>query len=68
MRDATTVVLLWAAFVCQISAETYQPRWKPTGDSEFEVGTQLRPWTILDEGWDTIFENMRMAGVNNVYL
>ena len=58
--------LLLLASVCQ--AVDWQPQWKPTGNSEFEVCTQLRPWTIMDEGWETIFENVRMAGVNNIYL
>lgn len=51
-----------------ILAQGYQPLWLPTGDSEFEVGTQLRPWTIADEGMETIFENFSMAGVNSVYF
>jgi len=45
------------------------PQWKPGADSTFEVGTQLRPWTIRDEGMDYILDNCRsMAGVNNIYL
>ena len=63
-------LLLAITLICAFCVQTdaHQPQWKPTADSAFEVGTQLRPWTILDEGWDTIFENMKMAGVNNVYL
>jgi len=49
-------------------AGAYQPQWRPDVSSEFEVCTQLRPWTIMDEGWETIFENAAMAGVNNIYL
>jgi len=30
-------------------------QWKPDGTSEFEVGTQIRAWTIQDEGMDRIF-------------
>ena len=48
--------------------QDYQPVWKPDSSSAFEVGTQLRPWTIADEGMETIFENFSMAGVNAVYF
>lgn len=58
---------LLLASVCQ--AVVWQPRWKPTGDYEFEVGTQIRAWTIQDEGMDYILDNMQsMAGVNNLYM
>ena len=50
-------------------AQDGKPVWKPDAASKFEVGTQLRPWTIHDEGMDTILENIQsMAGVNNIYL
>ncbi len=50
-------------------AEDWKPVWRPDASSEFEVGTQLRPWTIRDEGMDTILDNVQsMAGVNNIYL
>ncbi len=62
-----TTACLWFS-AAPISAQDSRPVWKPGADSPFEVTTQLRPWTIRDEGWDTIFENMAMAGVNNVYL
>lgn len=72
MKNAVTIsaaVLLFATFVCQATADTYEPQWKPGADSPFEVGTQLRPWTIRDEGMDTILDNCQsMAGVNNIYL
>lgn len=43
--------------------------WKPGASSEFEVGTQIRPWTIADEGMTYILDNMQsMIGVNNLYL
>jgi DNA-binding beta-propeller fold protein YncE len=43
--------------------------WKPDSTSEFEVGTQIRPWTIHDEGMTYILDNMQsMAGVNNLYI
>jgi hypothetical protein len=33
------------------------------------VGTQIRPWTIHDEGMGYILDNLQsMAGVNNLYL
>ncbi len=43
--------------------------WKPHSTSVFEVGSQIRPWTIHDEGMGYILDNMQsMAGVNNLYL
>ena len=33
------------------------------------MGTQIRAWTIKDEGMDTILDNMQsMCGVNNLYM
>ena len=49
MRNVVVIsaaLLLSDAFVCQATADEYEPQWKPGADSEFEVGTQLRPWTI----------------------
>ncbi len=52
-----------------LTAQDYQPFWKPDVTSPFEVSTQLRPWDIAGEGLDTIFENCRsMAGINSFYL
>lgn len=69
-----TKVLL-PAMVCVLAvggsaiAQDWAPVWKPNATSVFEVGTQLRPWTIRDEGIDTILDNCQsMAGVNNIYL
>jgi len=43
--------------------------WKPDSTSIFEVGTQIRAWTIKDEGMSAILDNMQsMAGINNVYM
>jgi len=43
--------------------------WKPDHTSEFEVGTQIRAWTIKDEGMDHILDNMQqMCGINNLYM
>lgn len=43
--------------------------WKPDSTSTFEVGTQIRAWTIRDEGMSTVLDNMQsMAGINNVYM
>lgn len=43
--------------------------WSPGAGSAFEVGTQLRPWTINDEGMDAILDVVQsMAGVNNIYM
>jgi len=36
-----------------------KPVWKPDSTSEFEVGTQIRAWTIKDEGMATILDNMQ---------
>ena len=50
-------------------AEDWKPVWKPDSTSAFEVGTQLRPWTIRDEGIDAILDNCQsMAAINNIYL
>jgi hypothetical protein len=46
-----------------------KPVWKPDASSEFEVGTQIRAWTIRDEGMAYILDNMQsMAGVNSLYM
>jgi len=65
----TSAAVLSAALVLPAAADSHEPHWQPGADSPFEVGTQLRPWTILDEGMGTILDNCRsMAGVNNIYL
>ena len=44
-------------------------QWKPDLTADFEVGTQIRAWTIRDEGMDTILDNMQsMCGVNSLYM
>jgi hypothetical protein len=72
MRHPGSVLPLLACAValgCTADAQDWKPQWKPDATSPFEVGTQLRPWTIRDEGMDTILENCRsMAGINNIYL
>jgi len=67
--------LLLSAMSCILAvgasalAQGWRPAWKPDATSPFEVGTQLRPWTIRDEGLDTILDNCQsMAGVNNIYV
>jgi len=53
--------------VAQAIAQT--PVWKPDSSSAFEVGTQIRAWTIQDEGMDYILDNMQsMAGINSLYM
>jgi hypothetical protein len=43
--------------------------WKPDHSSEFEVGTQIRAWTIKDEGMDNILDNMQqICAINNLYM
>jgi hypothetical protein len=66
---------LLAAVACVLAiggsaiAQEWKPVWKPGSGSAFEVGTQLRPWTIRDEGMDTILDNCQsMAGINNIYV
>ena len=68
-------LLILLASVCglvaQAKAQTtaWKPVWKPDSTSEFEVGTQIRAWTIKDEGLTNILDNMQsMAGVNNLYM
>jgi hypothetical protein len=51
------------------NADPWYRVWKPDSTSAFEVGTQIRPWTIHDEGMSYILDNMQsMAGVNNLYI
>jgi hypothetical protein len=43
--------------------------WKPDVTSEFEVDTQIRAWTMQDEGMDYILDTMQqMCGINNLYM
>ena len=64
------MVLMLMAMSCQDKVQTHAAReWKPDSTSEFEVGTQIRPWTIADEGMPYILDNMQsMIGVNNLYM
>ena len=56
-------------YVPQIRPPAGTRLWKPDVTSEFEVGTQIRAWTIKDEGMDYILDNMQsMCGVNNLYM
>ncbi len=66
----TSLCLLVIAMSCQENVQTNTaPVWKPDYTSEFEVGTQIRPWTIYDEGMTYILDNMQsMIGVNNLYI
>ncbi len=71
MKSAAILAPVIVPFVllCQTVFGGPPPQWQPGAASEFEVGTQLRPWTIQDEGIDTILDNCQsMAGVNNIYL
>ncbi len=73
MKKITPITLLFLQFVvmgCQEKIRTNTERvWKPDYTSEFEVGTQIRPWTIVDEGMTYILDNMQsMIGVNNLYM
>ncbi|RMF86705.1 MAG: hypothetical protein D6741_21550 [Planctomycetota bacterium] len=56
-------------YVPQVRPPKIVRRWRPDRESEFEVGTQVRAWTIHDEGIDYILDTMQsMCGVNNVYM
>jgi len=56
-------------YVPQVRPPVVTRQWKPDLTSEFEVGTQIRAWTIKDEGIDTILDNMQsMCGINNLYM
>ncbi|MHC4632781.1 MAG: hypothetical protein ACYS9C_16160, partial [Planctomycetota bacterium] len=62
MRSSLLILL---ALVCGLLGQTkaqttaWKPVWKPDSTSEFEVGTQIRAWTIKDEGMTTILDNMQ---------
>ncbi len=66
----TSLCLLVITMSCQENVQTNTAQvWKPDHTSEFEVGTQIRPWTIYDEGMTYILDNMQsMIGVNNLYI
>lgn len=66
----TFICLLFFVMSCQEGVQTDTGRvWMPDFTSEFEVGTQIRPWTIVDEGMTYILDNMQsMIGVNNLYM
>jgi hypothetical protein len=72
MRQFASILfalLIWLSVQTEAQTTVWKPVWKPEATSEFEVGTQLRPWTIYDEGMSTILDNVQsMAGVNNIYL
>ncbi len=73
MKQYLPFLLLMLAFGLVVQANTQTTAlervWKPDSTSGFEVGTQLRPWTIYDEGMSNILDNIQsMAGVNNIYL
>ena len=56
-------------YVPQVKPAPKTITWKPDRTSEFEVGTQIRAWTIKDEGMDHILDNMQqMCGINNLYM
>ncbi len=71
-RSALFILMVLLVLSCQQGAEQENDPgrvWKPDATSAFEVGTQIRPWTIHDEGMGYILDNMQsMAGVNDVYI
>ena len=71
MLFAVMIFVVWMGAVVLGAEETVKWKrvWKPDATSEFEVGTQIRAWTIGDEGMAYILDNMQsMAGVNNLYM
>ncbi|MFC1763894.1 hypothetical protein ACFL6U_17690 [Planctomycetota bacterium] len=72
MRLFLLMLLLLMTIPLSTFAGSGHPRWKPTGDSEFEVCTQLRPWTIMDEDcncwrWRR-FDNIRINQGDRITL
>lgn len=68
---ALMISSIWIPQVAEGANDTlkWKPVWKPDSTSEFEVGTQIRAWTIKDEGMENILDNMQsMAAVNNIYM
>jgi hypothetical protein len=66
-----TLLALVYGLLAQTKAQptAWERVWKPDSTSDFEVGTQIRAWTIKDEGMTTTLDNMQsMAGVNNLYM
>jgi len=62
-------ILLLQSGCNNLRISEYKPVWKPDSTTEFEAGTQIRAWTIRDEGMSDILDNMQlMAGINNVYM
>ncbi len=64
-------LIMVCVLVARATAKTsaWKPVWKSDYTSEFEVGTQIRAWTMQDEGMDLILDNMQsMAAVNNLYM
>lgn len=63
------IVLLITFLFLQKNTFAQEYFWKPDSTSTFEVGTQIRAWTIRDEGIAYALDNMQqMAGINNVYM
>lgn len=53
----------------QSSGAADRLQWKPDATSPFVVSTQIRAWTIMDEGMEHILDNMQqMCGVNDIYM
>jgi len=56
---ALIIIAVWMPAI--VIAQTPGPdnilKWKSDSTSEFEVGTQIRAWTIQDEGIENILEN-----------
>ena len=59
MKSSLLILLaLTCGLLAQAKAQTtaWEPFWKPDSTSQFEVGTQIRAWTIKDEGMTTILD------------
>lgn len=69
--NSSLIFLVVTIITCFYSVPTSAQNmiWKPDSTSTFEVGTQVRSWTLLDEGVSTVLDNLQsMAGVNNIYF
>ena len=68
-KHAKAGLILMVLFLGLISIRGQVRQWKADSTSSFEVGTQIRAWTIHDEGMTSILDNMQsMAGINNLYM
>jgi len=69
MKFAVIAIFVTLCLSVCTGSQTEHVAWKRDAASTFEVGTQIRAWTIREEGMDYILDNMQsMCGVNNLYM